>query len=333
MLGGPVSVTLSMEFIRGLHNVKDRHRGCVATIGNFDGVHLGHQSVISQLASRSAAYRLPSTLVIFEPQPREHFKGNAPVPARLTRLREKIEALRALRVDRVLCLRFSQSLAALPPDAFVRSILVDGLAVRYLVIGDDFRFGARRAGDFSLLRTLGLQFGFEVEPTETFALDGERVSSTRVRETLECGDLESAARLLGRPYQICGRVAHGEKVGRTLGVPTANIHLLRRVSPLHGIYVVQVHRLAKQPVFGIASIGTRPTIGGRPMLLEVHLFDFDREIYGTHVQVDFLHKVRDEKNFNSLDELRLAMEQDIRGARSWLSQHTARPGGRASGNS
>jgi riboflavin kinase/FMN adenylyltransferase len=310
-----------MELIRGLHNLKARHRGCVATIGNFDGVHLGHQAIIAQLARKAGELRLPATVVLFEPQPREHFQGNGPVPARLMRLREKLQALRRQPVERVLCLRFDETLAALAPEAFIQRILVDGLGVKYLVVGDDFRFGARRAGDFALLRRAGAAHGFEVAPMHTFAIDGERVSSTRVREALARDDLATAAKLLGRPYRICGRVAHGDKLGRTLGVPTANLNLHRLVTPLHGIYVVEVFGLNQAAVAGVASVGSRPAVGGTRTLLEVHLFDFSREIYGHTVQVDFLHKLRDERHFDSLDELKLAMQADIRQARAWFVQH------------
>jgi len=322
-----------MEFIRGLHNLQDRHRGCVATIGNFDGVHRGHQAVIGQLAAKAAAMHLPSTLIIFEPQPRELFHKNSEVPSRLTRLREKLQALRSQAVERVLCLRFDEWLASLPPEEFVQRILVDGLGLRSLVIGDDFRFGARRAGDFALLQQLGLRHGFEVVPTQTFMLDGERVSSTRLRAALADGDLELAERLLGRPYRICGRVAHGEKLGRTLDVPTANIQLHRLVTPLHGIFVVEVFGIHREAIPGVASIGSRPAVGGTRTLLEVHLFDFDREIYGKYLQVDFLHKLRDEQNFSSLDDLKRAMKQDIRQARDWFDQHRHGGIGHAAGHS
>lgn len=315
-----------MELIRGLHNLKLGHRGCVATIGNFDGVHRGHQAIIAQLADKAAELKLPTTVVLFEPQPLEHFRGTDPVPPRLTRLREKLVALRHYSVDRVLCLRFDRQLASMPPAEFIRRILTEGLGVRYLLVGDDFRFGARRAGNFAQLQQAGEAHGFQVAAMHTFEIDGERVSSTRIREALQRDDLATAERLLGRPYRICGRVAHGEKLGRTLDVPTANVHLHRLVTPLHGIYVVEVHGLNQAPVTGVASIGSRPTVGGTRTLLEVHLFDFNREVYGHYIQVNFLHKLRDEQNFASLDELKSAMQKDIRQARTWFVQHP-HPGG------
>jgi riboflavin kinase/FMN adenylyltransferase len=323
-----------VELIRGLHNLKERHRGCVATIGNFDGVHRGHQAIISQLAEMGAKLQLPTTLITFEPQPLEYFMNADAVPARLTRLREKLQAMRRYAVDRVLCLNFNAELAALSPQEFIQRILVDGLGVRYLVIGDDFRFGAKRAGNIALLREAGKAHGFEVVPMKTFMLDGERVSSTRVRAALQRNDLATAERLLGRSYRICGRVAHGNKLGRTLGVPTANVHLHRLVTPLHGIYVVEAHGLDDAAVPGVASIGTRPAIGGTRTLLEVHLLDFNREIYGHYLQISFLQKLREEQNFESLDELKHAMQRDIGQARTWFVQHQHTAGiGHAAGHS
>jgi len=310
-----------VELIRGLHNLKDRHRGCVATIGNFDGVHRGHQAIISQLSEMGATLHLPTTLITFEPQPLEYFMNSDAVPPRLTRLREKLQAMRRYAVDRVLCLNFNAELAGLSPHDFIQRILVDGLGVRYLVIGDDFRFGAKRAGNFALLRDAGKAHGFEVVPMKTFLIDGERVSSTRVREALQRDDLVTAERLLGRTYRICGRVAHGNKLGRTLGVPTANVHLHRLVTPLHGIYVVEAHGLDRVAVPGVASIGSRPAIGGTQTLLEVHLLDFNREIYGHYLQISFLKKIREEQNFDSLDALQQAMQLDIDQARAWFAQH------------
>lgn len=311
-------MAFGMEFIRGAHNLRLRHRGCVATLGNFDGVHRGHQAVLERLADKARTLNLPTTVVLFEPQPREYFQGQDPVPARLTRLREKMLALRTLPVDRVLCLRFDQRLAALSPDEFIERILVKGLGVRYIVVGEDFRFGSRRAGDVSLLRQRGPQHGFETASAHTEMDEGERISSTRVRAALVRDDLPQAERLLGRPYSMCGRVAHGEKIGRTLGIPTANVHLHRQVSPLHGIFVVEVVGLESKPVAGVASLGNRPAVNGQRTLLEVHLFDFDRDIYGHYIQVNFLNKLRDEKNFASLDELKLAIQADIQQARTWF---------------
>lgn len=309
-----------MELIRGLHNLKPRHRGCVATLGNFDGVHLGHQAIIGQLAEAGAALHLPTTVIIFEPQPLEHFQSADKVPPRLMRLREKLQALRRYSVDRVLCLRFDEVLAGMSPEEFIRRILVEGLGVRYLVVGDDFRFGARRAGDFSLLHRAGEAHGFQTIPMHTFMIDGERVSSTRIRTALAAGDLPTAEKLLGRPYRMCGRVAHGDKRGRTIGVPTANVHLHRVAIPVKGVYAVEVFGLHHEPVTGVANVGSRPTVDGTRTLLEIHLFEFSREIYGQYISIDFLHKLRDEQRFASFDELKARIARDIDEARAWLAR-------------
>ena len=313
-----------MEIIRGLYNLGPRHRGCVATIGNFDGVHLGHQAVLGQLAERAAELNLPTAVVTFEPQPREFFThGDA--PPRLTRFREKIQALRRYSVDRVICLRFNATLAAMSAAAFIEQLLVDGLAVRYLVVGDDFRFGAARAGDFAMLREAGGRHGFQVVTMHNFNVDGERVSSTRIRAALAAGDFASAEKLLGRPYRMCGRVAYGDARGRELGFPTANIHLHRKSSPLRGVYAVEVFGLDRAPLAGVANVGTRPTVGGLRSQLEVHLLDFSGDIYGRHMHVDFLHKLRDERRFESLDALKGQIREDADQARAFhaarLAQH------------
>ncbi len=309
-----------MELIRGYHNLRPRHRGCVATIGNFDGVHLGHQTVIGQLAEKASELRLPTVVVLFEPQPQEFFQP-ADAPARLMRLRDKLMALKRYSVDRVLCLRFGARLADMPAEDFIRTILAEGLGVRYLVVGDDFRFGRRRAGNFGMLQKAGAQYGFAVAPMHTFSVDGERVSSTRIREALAAGDLGGAARLLGRGFRMSGRVAHGDKRGRTIGVPTANIHLHRKVTPVRGVYVVEMFGAGDGPVAGVANVGTRPTVEGTRTLLEVHLLDFDGDIYGRQVSVEFLHKLRDERRFASFDELKARIDQDIGEARTWLQKY------------
>ncbi|MBI3546348.1 MAG: bifunctional riboflavin kinase/FAD synthetase [Gammaproteobacteria bacterium] len=314
-----------MEFIRGRHNLKPPHRGCVATIGNFDGVHLGHQAVIGQLAEKAEALNLPTQVILFEPQPQEFFQPDAAIP-RLTRLREKLLALRRYSVDRVLCLNFDATFANMEPEEFIRSILVDGLGVRYLVVGDDFRFGRKRRGDFAMLAAAGQRFGFQVVNMHTVSIDGERVSSTRIRAALAAGDLNLAEKLLGRPYRMCGRVGHGDKLGRTIGFPTANIQLHRKVTPIRGIFAVEVFGLKTEPLAGAANIGTRPTVGGTRTLLEVHLLDFNQDIYGADVQVNFLHKFRDEKKFASLEELRRWIEKDVSDVRVFFKNyHPARP--------
>lgn len=307
-----------MELIRGLHNLRPRHRGCVATIGNFDGLHRGHRAVIAQCRARAAAAGVPALVMLFEPQPQEYFRGTE-APARLLRLREKLDGLRVLGIDRVLCLRFDARLALLPPERFIDEILVRGIAAREVIVGDDFRFGHKRAGDIALLRRAGADVGFGVTPMATVTVDGARASSTRVRELLARGDLAGAANVLGAPYRISGRVAHGDKRGRTIGVPTANIALRRRVAALRGVYIVNVHGLA-QPARGVANIGNRPTVDGTRSVLEVHIFDHSEEIYGRPLQIEFLHKLRDERRFDSFAELKLRIAQDMTEARSWLRQ-------------
>lgn len=307
-----------MQVIRGLHNLRAEHRGCVATIGNFDGVHLGHQAVFRNLRKRAEAFGLPTTVVTFEPQPQEFFAPDA-APARLTRMREKLQALKDAGIDRVVLLEFGRKLASMSARQFVQQLLVDGLDVKFLYVGDDFRFGRARVGDIKLLRQVGEAHGFEVANMNTF-MDGEaRVSSTRIREALAQGDLDMAERNLGRPYQICGRVAHGDARGRTIGFPTANIDLHRKVSPVHGVFAVMLHGLAEGSLPGVANIGNRPTVkGDSRYLLEVHLFDFSRVIYGEHVQVEFCKWLRDERRFESFDALRQQIERDAAQARAYF---------------
>lgn len=309
-----------MRLIRGLHNLRPQDRGCVATIGNFDGVHLGHRAVFRRLIAKGRALGLPATVITFEPQPLEFFAPDA-APARLTRLREKLKALCECGIERVMLLEFGPRLAAMEARDFVGRLLLDGLEVRYLLVGDDFRFGHGRAGDYDLLRAMGQEVegaGFEVENLHTITHGEERVSSTRVREALARGDLEQARHLLGRPYRLQGRVGHGDKRGRTIGFPTANIDLYRKVVPLRGVYAVQVLGLSPQPWPGVANIGTRPTVDGGSYRLEVHLFDFDRDIYGRHLEAELRLKLRDEQRFGSFEELRRQIAVDAATAREFL---------------
>ncbi|MFZ1537144.1 MAG: bifunctional riboflavin kinase/FAD synthetase [Chromatiaceae bacterium] len=307
-----------MRVIRGLHNLRPMHRGCVATIGNFDGVHLGHRAVFQRLLAKGRELGLPATVITFEPQAMEYFAPEA-APARLTRLREKLAALEACGIERVVLLEFGHKLAVMEAQAFVEELLVDGLAARHLLVGDDFRFGRGRKGDFALLRTLGAEHGLVVEDLHTITHGAERVSSTRIRETLARGELDLARHLLGRPYRICGRVAHGNKRGRSIGFPTLNINLHRRVSPLHGVYAVMVDGLFDRPWPGVANIGLRPTLGEEPRyLLEVHLFDFAGDLYGRHAEVEFRLKLREEMKFASFDDLKARIALDACGAREYL---------------
>jgi len=308
-----------MEFIRGLHNLRPRHRGCVATIGNFDGVHLGHQAVLGQLAEKSAELHLSAAVITFEPQPQEYFAPESS-PPRLTRLREKITALGRFSVDRLLCLPFNDRLASFSADEFIRRVLVDGLGIRYLVVGDDFRFGRGRAGDFQALEAAGREYGFDVVSMHSFNIGGERVSSTAIREALTRGELGRAEQFLGRPYRMSGRVAHGDKRGRSIGFPTANIFLHRRSAPVQGVFAVEMFGIKGEPVPGVANVGSRPTVEGERSLLEVHLFDFSGDIYGCHVHVDFLHKLREERRFDSFDALKRQIELDAREARAFFRE-------------
>jgi len=289
----------------------------VVTIGNFDGVHLGHQEVLAQVADKAAELRLPSVLMTFEPYPSEYFHQED-VPPRLTRFREKLEVLRRFAIDQVLNLRFDERLCNLSADEFIQRILVDGLNAKYVVIGDDFRFGQGRTGDFNMLSLAGTQQGFEVARMHTFEILGERVSSTRIRLALQSGELAFAEQLLGRPYRMSGRVAHGDKRGRSIGFPTANIHLHRRASPITGVFAVEMYGLPGEPVAGVANVGIRPTVDGTRAQLEVHLFDFDADIYGRHVQVEFRHKLREERRFESFDALKAQIEKDARQARDFF---------------
>lgn len=313
-------VTQPMEFIRGIHNIKPSHQGCVLTIGNFDGLHLGHQAVLKQLMAQAERLSLPSVVMTFEPQPLELFLKNQ-APARLTRLRDKYLHLSQWPIDRLLCINFNTHFAQLSADAFIDDLLVARLGVKFLVVGDDFRFGKQRQGDFALLQQAGKRYGFEVVNTQSFCLEQTRVSSTAIRQALAQDDLALAALLLGRDYSISGRVSHGQKLGRTIGFPTANIPLKRQVSPVSGVYVVQVRGALDEVVGGVANIGQRPTVNGVRQQLEVHLFDVQRNLYGQQLEVVLLHKLREEQKFASFEALKQQIQLDADAARVWLREH------------
>jgi riboflavin kinase / FMN adenylyltransferase len=285
------------------------------TIGNFDGVHLGHQAMLERLRQEAAARALPAAVMTFEPHPREFFAPDQ-APTRLSSLREKLETLAALGVDRTYVCRFTYDLARTPPEAFVERMLARGLAVRWLLVGDDFRFGARRAGDFKLLQALAPASGYEVESISSVAVAGRRVSSTAIREALAAGELDLATQLLGRPYSISGRVVAGDRLGRTLGFPTANIRMRHNRPPLQGIFAVRVHGIGPEPLPGAASLGVRPTVHakGAPTL-EVYILDFDADIYGRHLRVEFLRKLRDEEKFADVETLRKQIARDVEDVR------------------
>lgn len=306
-----------MDLVRGLHNLAPRHRGCVATIGNYDGVHLGHQHIIAALRERASALGVPAVVVTFEPTPREHFEGAA-APSRLTRLREKLAALESCGVDRVVVLRFDERMRGMGSAEFVDRLLVTGLGVRHVVVGHDFHFARRREGTIETLRTAGAVHGFSVEEVGQFLVDGERVSSSLVREALNRGDLDRATRLLGRSYRMAGRVRLGKRLGRQLGYPTANLALHRKVVPLWGIFAVRASGAGLVDHPAVASLGTRPTVDGTDPLLEVHLFDWDGDLYGRYLNVDFVARLRDEQKFASLDALVEQMHRDAAAARAVL---------------
>lgn len=308
-----------MEFIRGMHNLRDKHRGCVLTIGKFDGVHLGHEAVLTQLVSKSKELGMPSVVMLFEPQPEELF---APVraPARLSRLRDKYTRLEQLGIDRLLCIKFNPMFAGQTPAYFVEHLLVKQLGVKFLVVGDDFRFGKARAGDFEYLQDAGKQYGFEVINTDSFRLAESRISSSIIRTLLTKDKLAEVATMLGRPYSISGKVVHGQKKGRTIGFPTANVLLKRHKSPVQGVFAVTVN-IAEQCFGGVANIGNRPTVEGDKPLLEVHIFELTEELYGEFIEVDLHHKIRQEQKFASFEDLKVQIEKDAEQARDWLFSH------------
>jgi len=306
-----------MEVIRGLHNIRPSHRGCVLTIGNFDGVHYGHKMLLDHLTAKGRELEQPSMLLTFEPTPREFFRGGV-VPARLTRFREKITLLMQTGLDRVLCLPFNEQTANTPAEWVVEELLTRMLGIRYLVVGDDFRFGKGAQGDYAMLQAAGDRYGFGVTHMGTLTFEHERVSSTRVREVLAAGDFALAERLLGHPYFIMGHVVYGRQLGRQLGIPTANIPLHRYRAALEGVYAVTVQGLDRE-YDGVANIGIRPTVAGKEPLLEVHLFDYAGDLYGQRLTVVFRQKIRDERAFPDLEALKTQIGADIRAARTWLA--------------
>ena len=308
-------------------------RPCAVTIGNFDGVHRGHQALVSALVADARRHGLASCVLTFEPHPREFFAEQAAaagktdaarIPVRIANLRDKLEALAGLGVDQVCVAHFNQALAGMAPEAFMREVLAEGLQARRLLVGDDFRFGARRAGDFELLRREGPAFGMAVQAMPTVVEDGVRVSSSLVREALAAADFACAAQLLGRPYRLSGRVVSGRRLGRELGFPTLNLRFPHGRPAVHGIFVVQVTGIAEDddapPLPGVANFGTRPAVerDGRH-LLEVHLLDWSGEAYGKLARVEFLHKIRDEAYFADLEALRVRIDDDVRTARAWFA--------------
>ena len=308
-----------MELVRGLQNIPKAARGCVLTVGNYDGVHLGHQQMISAVKRRAAEMSCAATVLVFEPSSKEFIDPEG-APPRLTRWREKFAALEALGVDRLVTLRFDERMRAMSPQAFVDELIVAGLGARHVVVGDDFRYGSNACGTIDSLRAAGRAQGFGVEQMPPFVVDGVRVSSTAVRERLERADFAGAARLLGRRYRMSGRVAHGNQLGRALGFPTANLRLMRRKSPMWGVSAVRVYGIAPEPLGGVSSLGTRPTVNGVEPLLEAHVFDFAGDLYGRLIEVEFIAKLRDELKFDSLESMVVQMHADAAQAREILSK-------------
>lgn len=316
---------LNNRYIRGMHNLSNASKcplkpDSVVTIGSYDGVHLGHQAIMRQVVDKAKEEDLRSIVVVFEPHPNEFFSAEK-APARLMTFREKVLAIYSTGVDLVSCMRFNESLASLSPEAFVRQILVDGLKVKHLIVGDDFRFGHERHGDYQYLDVAGKEFGFSVTDTRTFAVDGERVSSTRIRRELEAANFSKVEQLLGKPYCISGKIAFGQQLARQWGVPTANVHLRRYRSPLQGVFAVKAHLCDGRAILGVANVGVRPTIGTKiKPILEVHLLDFDENLYGKRTNIEFLHKLREEQKFASFDELKQQIYGDIEHARAYFTE-------------
>ena len=317
-----------MQVFRGLPPPALR-TGCALTIGNFDGVHRGHQAMLALLTSEARHRGLPSCVLTFEPHPRDFFAHQLQraemAPARICTLRDSVAELSRCGVDRLVILRFDEALAALPPEAFAERILAQGLGARTVLVGDDFRFGAKRAGDYAMLDALGSRLGFDVSRMLSYEVHGLRVSSSAVRDALAAGDLAQAATLLGRPWSLSGRAIHGAKLGRTLGFRTLNLRVRHAKPAATGIFVVRVHGLADGPVPGVASLGVRPTVedAGR-LLLEVHCLRWPEGLgleggYGRCLQVDLLHRLHEERKYPSLEALREGIARDVEDARAWFA--------------
>jgi riboflavin kinase/FMN adenylyltransferase len=312
-----------MQIIRHVNDVQPKYQNCVLAIGNFDGVHRGHQQLLQMLLEQARSHHGPAVLMTFEPTPQEYFAKRSTgrlVPARLTRWREKWQQLEQYNLAAMLCLRFNKKFAGLSAEQFVTNILIKCLHVNCVVVGEDFRFGYQRKGDIALLSELAKQYSFEVITIPAKQQDGHRVSSTRVRQALADGNFILAQQLLGRAYTMLGKVVKGDQRGRLLGFPTANIRLQRLQSPLQGVYAVKVHGLADKPLPGAANIGKRPTLDGLQEWLEVHLLDFQEDIYGRKIEVEFIAKIRDEQQFASKELLIQQLQQDIKKARQIISE-------------
>lgn len=313
-----------MQLVRHLSDLPYRNlvKGSVVTIGSYDGLHPGHRQLLDRVVGEAMVRHVPSIVMSFEPTPKEFFSADAP-PARLMRFREKFDALQDYGIDVFYCPRFSEAMRSITADAFIRRILVHGLNASHIVVGDDFHFARRREGSVAELQRAASALQYSVEQVPSVIVDGIRVSSTAIREALGAGNVARATALLGRPYRMSGRIVHGRQVGRKLGYATANVDLRRRRSAVMGIYAVRVQGLPEGPVDGVASVGTRPTFDLTKPLLEVHLFDFDRDIYGEYIHVDFIERLRDEERFDTVDSLVAQMQIDEQNARSALKSSRA----------
>ncbi len=307
-----------MQLIRKADLHKSQ-RASVATIGTFDGVHLGHQFVLNKLRKKAVELNLPATVICFEPQPQEFFLSDQ-APERLTPFRDRVQAFNDYGVDQVVCLQFNKALRSLSAEDFVLEILVDALQIKYLVVGDDFHFGSDRKGNFALLQQLGEKHGFVVEKMTTYEIQNARVSSTVIRQFIQSHDFKKAADYLGRPYAISGRIHYGAQNGRKIGFPTINLPLSVKVA-VSGVYIVKVVLSGSQVKYGVANIGVRPTICGKRRLLEVHLYDFEGDLYGQYVKVEFLKHVRDEQKFDSFSELAAQIQKDKAYGATWVEEY------------
>lgn len=308
-----------MKLYRTLKALKNAFpNGCALTIGNFDGVHLGHQAILQHLKKEAKKRELPAVVMLFEPQPNEFFSPHN-APARLMRLREKLNAFKNAQIDAVICVKFNAAFAQLSAENFIKAWLVDGLKVKFLSVGDDFHFGAKRQGNFQTLKKASQDFGFELVQHDSYLNEtGERVSSTLIRETLKQGNFSEAKKLLNKPFTLMGKVIHGQKLGRTIGLPTANLTLKRYTCPIKGVFAVIVHLKNGKTHQGVANVGFRPTVNGERPLLEVHLLNFEGDLYGQTIEVSFCLKLRDEQKFESLEALKNQIHQDIQNAQHYF---------------
>jgi riboflavin kinase/FMN adenylyltransferase len=309
-----------MRLVRHLEDLPypDLGGGSVVTIGAYDGLHLGHQQLLERVTHVAADMGLTSVVMSFEPTPKEFFGGSSP-PARLMRFREKFESLETHGIDLFYCPRFALRMRDIPAPDFIRRILVHGLNARYLVVGDDFHFARRREGTIEHLNAVARVLDYDVEQVLSVVVNGLRVSSTAIRDALGSGDMRTASKLLGRPYRMSGKIVKGDRVGRTLGYPTANVDLRRRQSAVMGIFAVRVHGLQGGPHDAVASVGSRPTFDGTKPILEVHIFDFDEDIYGKYIHVDFIAWLRDQVKFDLVEDLVAQMDVDADNAKSALA--------------